>query len=190
MPKYVDNADLERMWATWYRIKMSPHLEPLRISKVLWYNNTSDKYLVYQHFSNPLSIIDEPFGLSRQGYTIEDTHNHCWAELSQTVYVMCTHISGNFHLDADATSDLIHEAWLTTILKIKRDILKFESGKAPAFNLLTTAIMRIMYSLMGKETRYRRNQQNLSHKLIKQECMLNNRSLRVAYSGLQTTSIG
>ncbi len=45
--------------------------------------------------------------------------------------------------------------------KLKRGKMRFTLGKYPAFNLLTTSIMNLMYSAKTKDLRHMQNQNKL-----------------------------
>ena len=80
-----------------------------------------------------------------------------WEKLTSAVYRMCFGIAVNFKPhDDEEHSELAHESFVLTIEKIKNRKLMFIKGKAPVFNLLTTSIIRHLYSLKTRESRHER----------------------------------
>lgn len=80
-----------------------------------------------------------------------------WDSLCSMIYRICEGISVHFNpANEDEQLELIHETFTQTITKIQDGRLKFKPGKAPVFNLLTTTIIRQLYSLMNKRSRRRR----------------------------------
>lgn len=77
-----------------------------------------------------------------------------WNILLDGIYKICNGVARKFSPPNDEEhSELAHEAFILTINKIKSGKLKFTPGKAPVFNLLTTAAFRHLYSKMNRDTR-------------------------------------
>lgn len=77
-----------------------------------------------------------------------------WQRLSEQLYDMCYRISIRFRPKSeDEHMELTHEAFISTLTKIKNGKLVFEPGRAPVFNLLTTTIFRHLYSLKNRNKR-------------------------------------
>jgi hypothetical protein len=118
-------------------------------------------------------------------YYIDVTHEVHWDKLSLMIYNICTNLVLKFNLRTEEErTELSHEAYKQTIEKIIRGKLRYTPGKAPVFNLLTTAIIRIMYSIMNKETRTRKNQGKLIDAVLYGTATPNLRSLRVSKSSI------
>lgn len=80
-----------------------------------------------------------------------------WGLLLDGIYKICHGVAVKFHpRDDEEHAELAHEAFVPTMLKISDGRLKFEPGRAPVFNLLTTTIFRHLYSKMNKDSRRRR----------------------------------
>jgi len=85
---------------------------------------------------------------------LESDCQRSWDNLSRQIYSMCQGISIRFRPKTeDEHEELTHEAFVATINKIKLGKLRFIPGKAPVFNLLTTAIFRYLYSLKNRNKR-------------------------------------
>jgi hypothetical protein len=83
---------------------------------------------------------------------------YTWDRLSGMIYKMSFGIACHFNpSNEEEHQDYAHETFLQTMEKIKLGKLKFIPGKAPVFNLLTTTIMRQLYSKMNKETRRKKH---------------------------------
>lgn len=77
-----------------------------------------------------------------------------WEQLSDGVYKICYGVATQFHPQSDDEhSELAHHAFAQTMDKIRDGRLAFIPGKAPVFNLLTTAIFNCLYSLKTSEKR-------------------------------------
>jgi hypothetical protein len=79
---------------------------------------------------------------------------YAWNRLSEQVYRMCEGISVKFHPKTEEEHlELTHDAFVSTLTKIRCGKLSFEPGRAPVFNLLTTTIFRHLYSLKNRNKR-------------------------------------
>jgi len=77
-----------------------------------------------------------------------------WAELSLLILKICEGISKKFHPKSEEEyEELVNEAFIETMEKIKQQKLRYIPGKAPVFNLLTTTIFNILYSKMNRKNR-------------------------------------
>ncbi len=91
-----------------------------------------------------------------------------WEELLAGIYKICHGVAIKFHpRDEEEHAELAHEAFVPTMLKINDGRLKFEPGRAPVFNLLTTTIFRHLYSKMNKDSRRRRIMSEYCNKVSK-----------------------
>lgn len=81
---------------------------------------------------------------------------YAWDQMSQMIYKMCEGVATHFHpATKEEHEEHTHDAFFMTVEKIKDGRLKFDPGRAPVFNLLTTTIFRHLYSKMNKEKRQR-----------------------------------
>lgn len=88
---------------------------------------------------------------------LDNKDEQSWAALLEGIYKICEGVAVHFNpRDEEEHLDLTHETFTITINKIQNGKLKFIPGKAPVFNLLTTTIMRQLYSLKNVESRRRR----------------------------------
>jgi len=88
---------------------------------------------------------------------LENEDEESWKRLNEDVYKICQGVAVRFNpRDPEEHVELTHETYALTIEKIRKRKLVFEPGRAPVFNLLTTTIMRHLYSLKNKENRRRR----------------------------------
>lgn len=93
-----------------------------------------------------------------QGYMLEQPTKPTWDAILIDVQKMCHGISHKFNLGSDeAYDDLAAEAFIQVTNKIKNKKLVFTPGLAPVFNLLTTTIYRVMFSLLNKLNKDRDN---------------------------------
>lgn len=79
-----------------------------------------------------------------------------WDGLSERIYRICGGVATKFHPNSEEEYiEHVHDAWETTMNKIKNGKLKFTKGRAPVFNLVTTTIFRILYTKMNKAKKQR-----------------------------------
>lgn len=84
----------------------------------------------------------------------ESYDEDAWDKLTKDIYKICQGVAVKFNpRDAEEHSEYAHETFVLTLEKIRDGRLKFIPGKAPAFNLLTTTIIRHLYSKMKKRSR-------------------------------------
>jgi len=109
---------------------------------------------------------------------------HNWDKLSTMIYKICCGVVLNFRPPSeDCKNELVHEAFTTILMKIRRGKLIFDSNRpSPPFNLLTTAIFRVMYSIKNKEKREREHKSELINKMIVGTDLPNLNSIRVSRS--------
>ena len=95
---------------------------------------------------------------------------YAWDEMSSMIYKICEGIATHFHPPTpEEHVEHTHDAFTMTVEKIKCGKLKFDPGRAPVFNLLTTTIFRHLYSKMNKEKRRRYHQNNYIKKTISED---------------------
>lgn len=96
--------------------------------------------------------------LKNAGYFLEQPMAGSWDAILIDVKKICDGISHRFRLPSkEMYDDLASEAMVQTISKIKNMKLMYTPGRAPVFNLLTTTIHRIIYSILNKSTKERNN---------------------------------
>lgn len=84
--------------------------------------------------------------------------DYSWEKLSEMIYKICQGVATKFNPKSeDEHIEHTHDAFIITLEKIKDGRLKFIRGKAPVFNLLTTAIIRQLCSKMNKEKRHKKH---------------------------------
>ena len=81
-----------------------------------------------------------------------------WEQMSSMIYRMCEGIATKFNPSSEEEhTEHAHDAFIMTMDKIMRGKLRFDPGRAPVFNLLTTTIFRHLYSKMNKQKRHRQH---------------------------------
>jgi hypothetical protein len=207
MPKYCDSAELEAVWGQWMCAQATPELEPLRRRGLLYKQHLGVcvLYCIAKpipfffgtaiEVSEPQQIIDlvsdDPVDHDVTSILIDNNFSRSipvsisWDKLSTMIYMICTGLTLKFNLPSDEERhELAHEAFEQTLKKITRGKLKFTAGRAPVFNLLTTAIIRMMYSIKNKEKRRRINQAKLSSDISSSTGLPKLRSLAIASSSV------
>jgi hypothetical protein len=95
------------------------------------------------------------------GYVIEKPVIETWHSILLDVERICRGIASKLNLPSDdAKADLASDALLQVITKIRTKKLIYTPGRAPVFNLLTTTIHRIMYSILNRDNKARQNAAN------------------------------
>lgn len=101
---------------------------------------------------------------------LETGDSETWQQLQENIYKICCGVAVHFGpKDEEEHGELAHEAFLPTIKKICLGRLKFEPGRAPAFNLLTTTIFRHLYSKVNKDIRRKRILTEYRQKILQEE---------------------
>lgn len=96
--------------------------------------------------------------LVRKGYVIERPIGPTWHDIAISVNSMCDGISKKFNMPTeDDRAALAQEALVQALKKISEMRLLYTPGKAPVFNLLTTTIYRIIFSVLNKDTKDKKN---------------------------------
>lgn len=120
--------------------------------------------IITHDFNTSTSTIEQ---LKSLGYAQELPINISWECMLTDIYNMCNGIGMKFNFSTeDERLDLIHEALQQVASKLLRNKLTYTPGRAPVFNLLTTTIHRIMFSILNKNTRIRKNQIKLAEEYI------------------------
>lgn len=91
------------------------------------------------------------------GNWLNTNNNNDWEKLSASIYKICFGVAMNFKpCGPEEHAELVHEVFVPTLEKVKNKKLVFIKDKAPVFNLLTTAIIRHLFSLKTRESRHAR----------------------------------
>lgn len=137
---------------------------------------------------SPLHQFDKPLqqqvvvipNLQARGYLKEIPTNQTWHAMLEDVNKICNGIATRFKPRTEEEhQELTHEALLQVIQKLSTYKLRYTPGRAPVFNLLTTTIHRILYSIMNRRKHQR---EGISRILADAEAGTlpdSNRSLRV-----------
>ena len=210
MGKYCDPIELEKTWWAWILADRTPQLEPIRQERMLWtkpvglgvgklmhrivssepYNfSSSNGIVIPSTLDTAIRASFAPLDLNsirraeNSNYVGEISIDESWLRLSSMIYKICFGITLHFHPpDDDVRDELAHEALTHTLIKIRRRKLKFTPGLAPPFNLLTTAIFRIMFSIKNKEKRDRDKRSRLADQIIHDAKLPDLNSLNVTRS--------
>lgn len=95
---------------------------------------------------------------------------HAWGHMSNMIHHICSGIATKFNpKDEDELHDLINDAWVQTMDKIRAGKLRFTHGKAPVFNLITTTVFRILYSKMNKQKRQREHHKKYTYRYVQEK---------------------
>jgi len=206
MGKYCDPKILESTWLAFMLAYRTPELNDIRNTGLLFtqYNNclkhcvastqqysfTADNDIISAHdLNNATKASFYPLDLTLAHRLVDDNYTHevpieeSWHGLTSMVYKICCGVALNFRPpNDDVKNELIQEAFAHTLTKIHRNKLRMEPGRAPAFNLLTTAIFRIMYSIKNKEKRNRDHKSQLVEQLVCGNKLPDFNSIRVSKS--------
>ncbi len=193
MAKYCNPQVLESTWWAWILSDHLQQLESIRETGLLWTQSATELGTLVHcvasttpcRFTSEDGIIDSrvlndacrasfyPLDirlcqrLAADNYQCEIPAEDSWETLTSLIYKVCCGVVLNFRPPSDdIREELIQEAFTHTLSKIQRGKLKFTPGKAPPFNLLTTAIFRIMYSIKNKEKRDRDRRSLLTEQLL------------------------
>lgn len=106
---------------------------------------------------DPLVQLTEVIpGLHDKGYIRELPTNTTWHAMLEDIHKICHGIAMKFKpRNEDEHSELTNEAVLQVINKLATYKLVYTPGRAPVFNLLTTTIHRILYSVMNRRKHQR-----------------------------------
>ncbi len=96
------------------------------------------------------STIDK---LIANNYRQELVTSESWSLLFYEVQKICHGISLKFNLTVDEKTDLAEDALALAMFRIRERKIIYTPDKAPVFNLLTTTIHRIMYTILGKKNK-------------------------------------
>lgn len=96
------------------------------------------------------------------GYRVAPTAKQAWGELIGKISLICDGVLKKLGVRMDIRDDIASDVMLLVIRKLRQGKLRFEPGKAPVFNLLTTTLMNCASSCLAKENRVTSNK----HKLV------------------------
>jgi hypothetical protein len=123
--------------------------------------------------------------LEQEEYIQEIPEQEAWHALLFDIKQMCSGIAQKFKPNGEEEHlELIHEALLQVLQKLKNKKLKYMPGKAPVFNLLTTTIYRCLYSVMNKRKHIKEGQYKLGAAIQNGRAPANCRSFRINKQGL------
>ncbi len=119
-------------------------------------------------FNHPLTQLATVVpNLVRLGYIKEIQTKTSWHNMLDSISKMCFGIATKFKPKTEEDHhELSNEALIQVMHKLSTYKLVYTPGRAPVFNLLTTTIYRIMYSIMNKR-KYQR--EGLSKLLLQAE---------------------
>jgi hypothetical protein len=113
---------------------------------------------------SPLHRLERPLqqltvvipNLQARGYIKELPTNRTWHAMLEDVNRICYGIAMRFKpRSEDEHQELTNEALIQVIHKLSAYKLVYTPGRAPVFNLLTTTIHRVMYSIMNRRKHQR-----------------------------------
>lgn len=106
---------------------------------------------------DPLVQLTEVIpGLQAKGYIKEPPTNTTWHAMLEDVNRICRGISMKFKPRTDEEhAELTNEAITQVMIKLSTYRLVYTPGRAPVFNLLTTTIHRVLYSIMNRRKHQR-----------------------------------
>lgn len=113
---------------------------------------------------DPLHRLDDPLvqltevipSLQDKGYIQELPTNTTWHAMLEDVNKICQGIAMKFKpRNDDEHAELTNEANIQVMNKLATYRLVYTPGRAPVFNLLTTTIHRVLYSVMNKRKHQR-----------------------------------
>ncbi len=108
-------------------------------------------------FEHPLLQCTEVIPkLLSKGYICELATTPVWHAMLEDVNLICRGIAMKFKPRTDDEhNELSSEAFLQVMNKLSTRKLIYTPGRAPVFNLLTTTIHRVMYSIMNRRKHHR-----------------------------------
>lgn len=137
---------------------------------------------------DPIHKLDHPLtqlteivpNLESKGYIREVPTNTTWHAMLNDIGKICGGVATKFKpKNDDEHAELTHEALVQLIKKLVGYKLVYTPGRAPVFNLLTTTIHRILFSVMNRRKHQR---EGLNRMLADAEAGTlpdSNRSLRI-----------
>lgn len=102
----------------------------------------------------------------KQEYLKERPTEKSWHSMLNDIMNICEGIASKFNLSDDAKADLARDAFAQVVNKINNRKIVFTPDRAPVFNLLTTTIHRVCYSILNKNIKERRNRQGYQNLVL------------------------
>lgn len=112
--------------------------------------------------SKRMNDVNFENNLKSNGYILEKKNEDNWSNILLDINRICDGIARKFNQPTEEEhAELIHDALIQVMRKLTLKKIIYIPGKAPVFNLLTTTIFRIMYSIMNRRTSQKRSAQKL-----------------------------
>ena len=101
---------------------------------------------------------------------LETGDEDAWDKMLSDIYKICYGVTIKFRpRDEDEHFELTHATFVITITKIKNGRLRFEPGKSPVFNLLTTTIYRQLCSMKNSDSRRKNLLSRYTRRIIEEK---------------------
>lgn len=114
-----------------------------------------------------------------EGFIKEQPTKQSWDYVGIDMWKICKGLSCKFYLHTEEDyNDLISESFMQIMGKIARRKLIFVPGKAPVFNLCTTAVHRVMCTVTGRMSKWTKNISRLAADVGSGTVPLKTRSLK------------
>lgn len=127
--------------------------DELPAEEVLNLESDSKLHRLDDPLSQRIEVIPQ---LREAGYFLEVPTSISWELTLGDILKICSGVAVKFKQKTEEErQELINEAMVQLINKMSKYKLLYKPGFAPVFNLLTTTIHRIMYSIMNKRKTYR-----------------------------------
>lgn len=134
-----------------------------------------------QYNSDLRCDLNTVLNLESNSYRLDVETEISWHAILNDIHKMCDGITIKFNLHSEEEShDLSSEAFLQVMRKLSSYKLVYVPGKAPVFNLLTTTIYRVMYSIMNRRKNQREGLNNVLAAAEAGTLPKTNRSLRTS----------
>ncbi len=131
----------------------------------------------HENWTDQLMWVPE---LCRRGYWADRPAAEYWNIMSLEIHRICVGVSQKFRKQEEDAHELISDAIAQVMSKIKNKKLIYCPGRAPVFNLLTTTIMRCMFSVLNRNKRNNTNMNALLDQARGKALHSRFRSLRIA----------
>jgi hypothetical protein len=121
--------------------------------------SSSEIHNLNNTFDIPDTIIPS---LKKRGFVQEKPEIETWNSMLNDINNMCEGIATRFRPpNSEELSELANEAILQVCQKLKSQRLVYIAGRAPVFNLLTTTIFRVMFSIHNRRSQQKRGMTKL-----------------------------
>jgi len=137
--------------------------------------------------------LDNPFIVQQilipylvsEGYILEQPINISWDNMNEDILHICQGVARKFLLTDEDRADLIQEAMVQVIRKLRTGRLMYTPGRAPCFNLLTTCVHRCCFSILNKGNRTKKSTIKLIADISTGSVPKQFRSFKIPTSGSQ-----